>query len=126
MFQFRRGETGHCVHLVRPGSTTSRCGIYELRAANCRLYPFTLEDELGLIPAGSQEHCPVQWLQDEGVRERAAEDVQRYRDDQQLDRAIVRFWNRGRRARSLPGFVDWLTGHVAGELGHVVGTSPAE
>lgn len=120
VFLFRRGATGHCVHLARPGSTTSRCGIYELRAANCRLYPFTLEDEIGRIPAGSQEHCPVQWLQDEGTRARAADDVRRYREDQQLDRAIVRFWNRGRRTRSLAVFVDWLTGHVAGELGHDV------
>lgn len=113
VFTFRRTPGGGCVHLAADG----RCGAYADRPSNCRLYPFVLEDERGVIPAGSQEHCPVQWLQNDELRGSLAADVARYREQRELDVQVVRFWNRGRRARSLAALAAWLEDHVAAELG---------
>lgn len=115
VFLFRRDD-GHCVHLRNPGGADSGCGIYAHRAANCRLYPFVIDDGRGILPGGSQIHCPTQWLQDPELRASLGVDAARYRADRAVEMQIVRFWNRGRRDRTLDVFVDWLCNHVAQQL----------
>ncbi len=114
VFLFRRDD-GHCVHLDTADGQR-RCGIYEQRAANCRLYPFVIDDGHGRLPGGTQNHCPTQWLQDDLLRTSIAEDARRYREDRAVELEIVRFWNRGRRDRTIEVFAEWLEGHVAPQL----------
>jgi Fe-S-cluster containining protein len=111
VLSFRR-DAGRCPHLIG-----ARCDIYADRPANCRLFPFVVDDGHGVLAGGTQQHCPVQWLQDEELRASVAADTTRYREDRALELAIVRFWNRGRRTRTLPRLLAWLDEHVAEQLG---------
>jgi Fe-S-cluster containining protein len=110
VFSLRR-TSGRC-GLV----TEERCGVYEARPAICRIFPFHVEDERGRVGVGNTLNCPVQWLQTAELREGLARDVERYREDRARDLESVRFWNRGRRARSVEGLVGWLMEHVAEQL----------
>lgn len=112
-----RRERGYCTHLVRPGQPTSRCGVYAIRPSICRLYPFVVEDHGETLGFGSQNHCPVQWLADDAVRAGLERDVAAWREDRALDLEVVRFWNRGRRARTRERLFSFLEQEVARELG---------
>lgn len=118
VFVLRR-DTGACVHLEG-----ARCGVYDLRPANCRLFPFVIDDDGDVLRAGSQERCPTQWLQDDDTRATVARDVARYREDRALELAVVRFWNRGRRERTLAGLVEWLEETVRAEVGRLGADAP--
>jgi Fe-S-cluster containining protein len=117
---FRRVD-GACAQLVNAGQVDSGCGVYEHRASICRLYPFDLEVDGERIRAGSQVHCGVQWLQNDALRARIASDLERYRQHRAIDLQIVRYWNRGARRRSEAGFLGFLGGPVAAELGYAAG-----
>jgi Fe-S-cluster containining protein len=115
VLRFRRGPSG-CTHLVRPGTATSRCGIYGVRPSICRLYPFIIDDDGERIAVGGQEICPEQWMQNEQTRIDAGDAVARLRIDREHDRQIVLAWNRGRRARTFDGLLAFLEGHAAAAL----------
>ena len=115
VLRFRRGPEG-CVHLVRPGEATSRCGIYSVRPSLCRLYPFIVDDEGERFAIGGQEICPEQWLQTAATREAAGQAIAQLRVDREHDRQIVLAWNKGRRARTFDALLAFLEGHAAAAL----------
>jgi Fe-S-cluster containining protein len=115
VFLMRR-DAGHCNQLRDPGMPSSGCGAYSVRPAICRFFPFLVQDGLGLIPGGTPHKCPTGWLQDSTTQALVAEQSEKLRKDQIVERAIVRFWNKGKRERTLEVFTHWLEEHVAEQL----------
>lgn len=120
LLALKRSNQNHCFHLMRPGQPTSGCGIYSVRPAVCRLYPFNLGFDDGTsLGVGGQTKCPIYWLQNEGTVARAAEAYAEWQADLELDQRVVAAWNRGRRKdRSAGAFLTWLQGPGAELLGH--------
>jgi Fe-S-cluster containining protein len=117
VLRFKRSEHG-CTHLVRPGTATSRCGIYGVRPSLCRLYPFIVDDDGERLAIGGQEICPEQWLQTEATVAGVADAVDQLRIDREHDRQIVLAWNKGRRARNFDGLLTFLENEAATALGY--------
>lgn len=117
-FAFRQ-NVGHCFHLTRPGELRSRCGIYALRPAICRLYPFSMEQNGILIEMGNEQHCPVNWMQNDETRERARADFNQFQEDYALEKQWLAKWNtRPYEDRALETFIDFLMNEVGPTLGY--------
>jgi Fe-S-cluster containining protein len=111
---------GWCTHLVRPGTEQSRCGVYELRPAVCRLFPFLFELDGEEMSVGhGNPICPVRWAFTQTTTERLEADALRLRDDVAQDRELALRWNEAPRAdRSLDAFLAWLKDEAGPLLGH--------
>jgi Fe-S-cluster containining protein len=116
----RDPETKVCRHVVRPGETTSHCGVYSLRPGICRLYPYAFEAPDGTEHAiGSQDRCPVFWMFDEPARAQLERDWEAWQADLAVDAAWVKAWNDpAREDRSVDALLRWLSHDVAVALGH--------
>jgi Fe-S-cluster containining protein len=118
IFTLKQDE-GYCVHVVRPGQLRSRCGIYELRPAICRLYPFTMEHQGAEIQMGVQSKCPVQWMQSEDTRLRAYADMKQFQKDYADDEKWTEVWNQETREDILlETFIEFLMYEVGPALGY--------
>ena len=115
-------KTGdYCTHLVRPGQPTSRCGIYGLRPAICRMYPYSFTLDGTAYKAGNQSFCQVSWLQNEQARTQLQADALEWRKDVAQDKQLVGKWNRGRRVRTQDAFFH----HMVHTMGPALGYDPA-
>lgn len=111
---------GWCTHLLRAGTEHSRCGVYELRPAVCRLFPFLFELDGEETSVGSGNPiCPHRWAVTPSTAERLQTDALQWKEDVTKDAEIVARFNAATRTdRSLTGFLAWLRDDAGPALGH--------
>jgi Fe-S-cluster containining protein len=111
---------GRCTHLLRPTAERSRCGVYELRPAVCRLFPFLFEIDGEEISVGyGNPICPVRFAVTPTTATRLETHVLLWKDDMAHDEALVKRWNDvARTDRSLAAFFVWLRDEASPLMGH--------
>lgn len=119
MLVLRRTD-GWCTHLLRAGSETARCGVYELRPAVCRLFPFLFElDGKSHSVGHGNPICPVRWATTTRTEERLLSDALRWASDYEQDAEAASRWNDvDRPVRSEAALLDWLAVDEARAQGH--------
>jgi len=119
MLVLRRTD-GWCTHLLRAGHESARCGVYELRPAVCRLFPFLfeLDGETHSVGHGNPI-CPVRWATTARTEERLEVDARRWQADFAQDAGAAARWNDvARDVRSEAALLDWLAVDEARAQGH--------
>lgn len=115
--RLRNLEGARCVFLHSVGAR-GRCSIHALRPGPCRLFPFSVAVGDRRVSVGSQQMCPVGWLQDAGTAQRVARDLSRWDADIAAEQRLVRAWTRARvEDRSLQGFLTFAVQRLARRFG---------
>lgn len=94
-----------------------RCGIYALRPALCRLYPYDMELDGERLRVGGQDLCPVSWLKDDAAAVRLAAAVKARRADFRAELRLLAAWNAADGARDWPAFVAFAAPRLMRHLG---------
>lgn len=91
--RFRRAESGGCVFRFHVKGR-ARCGNYANRPGICRVYPHAwLDDEGKHSFVGTTDVCKVRWLYDEGSVQGLERELQRWREDSELDAELCARWD---------------------------------
>ena len=100
------GSEGHCVMVLKVGDRML-CGIYGLRPAVCRLFPYTVEADGEVLSVGGFRHCPVRWTYVAETLTHLRHSVDALRADLELEDRVVAAWEAsGPTERSLEALVD--------------------
>ena len=94
MLELHRPDvTNRCVFAVEVSGQV-RCGIYTLRPALCRLFPYDVMDGERNIRTGSQDLCPVRWLKDAAAESRVAQTLEERAADFAREQQLLAAWEK--------------------------------